>query len=200
MVEGDLGPAGRLVELAQQARLDVTCTAGAGILRVDGIALALTDGRSATERAIDYPPVDVVFDLALDYQSASLIAIAKAEQASVDALSIATGFFQALGKEVVQVDDVPGLIVLRTVAMLANEAAEVVQQSIATVEGVDLAMIKGVNYPQGPLAWADMIGIALVCTVIKNLADSYGEDRYRVAPLLRRMAASDRIFYTKGTI
>jgi 3-hydroxybutyryl-CoA dehydrogenase len=47
-------------------------------------------------------------------------------------------------------------------------------------------MQKGVNYPRGPLAWADAIGLRQVHTVLANLAATYGEDRYRVAPLLRR--------------
>ena len=51
-------------------------------------------------------------------------------------------------------------------------------------------MQKGVNYPRGPLAWADAIGVGHVVTVLNHLAASYGEDRYRVSPLLRRKHAS----------
>ncbi|PUA16337.1 3-hydroxyacyl-CoA dehydrogenase [Glaciimonas sp. PCH181] len=197
IVEGDLGPAEKLVALAEQAGLTVTRTDGVGILRIDGVAVALTDGRSATERANDLAPVQVLFDLALDYDTATLVAIAKADQASDHALAVAAGFFQKLGKKVVVLDDAPGLIVMRTVAMLCNEAAEMVQQAIATTEAVDLAMVNGVNYPRGPLAWGDAIGLTCIRNVIQNLAISYGEDRYRVAPLLRRMTAANRTFYAE---
>jgi 3-hydroxybutyryl-CoA dehydrogenase len=50
----------------------------------------------------------------------------------------------------------------------------------------------GVNYPQGPLAWADQVGTAAICTVLSNLGAAYGEDRYRVSPLIRRAVFAQR--------
>jgi 3-hydroxybutyryl-CoA dehydrogenase len=79
---------------------------------------------------------------------------------------------------------------MRTVAMLANEAADAVNQGVCSAEAVDIAMQKGVNYPRGPLAWADAIGVRQVMTVLHHLAGVYGEDRYRVSPLLRRKVAA----------
>ncbi len=52
-------------------------------------------------------------------------------------------------------NDIPGMIVLRTIAMLVNEAADTVWHGVATAADVNLAMVKGTNYPVGPLAWAD---------------------------------------------
>jgi 3-hydroxybutyryl-CoA dehydrogenase len=124
------------------------------------------------------------------------VAIAAADQADPDATGHAAGFFQALGKEVSVVDDAPGLVVMRTVAMLANEAADAVQQGIGTREDIDLAMLKGVSYPRGPLAWADAIGLQRVLQVIDQLARTYGEDRYRASPLLRRHALAALPFHS----
>ena len=114
---------------------------------------------------------------------------------SAGALAAVTGFFQALGKQVIVIDDAPGMVVMRTVAMLANEAAEVVQQGIASVQDTDLAMVNGVNYPRGPLAWADAIGPAVIQRVLANLAATYGEERYRSSPLLARRALTGQPFY-----
>ena len=86
------------------------------------------------------------------------------------------------------IDDAPGLVVMRTVAMLVNEAADAVHQGIGTPEDVDLAMLKGVNYPRGPLAWADTIGLAADPPRDRPSGETYGEDRYRASPLLRRHA------------
>ena len=97
---------------------------------------------------------------------------------------------QAAGIAVSALDDAAGLAVMRTVVMLANEAADAVTQGIATAHDVDLAMQKGVNYPVGPLAWADRIGAARVREVLVNLAADYGEDRYRISPLLARRCAA----------
>jgi 3-hydroxybutyryl-CoA dehydrogenase len=160
-----------------------------------GMVLALTDGRTATERMASDKSPAVVFDLALDYAAASRMAIACADQAGGVALSPAAGFFQALGKTVSAVDDAPGLVVMRTVAMLANEAADVVHQGIASAHDVDVSMLKGVNYPRGPLAWADIVGAAGIARVIEALARFYGEDRYRVSPLLRRRALAGLPFH-----
>jgi 3-hydroxybutyryl-CoA dehydrogenase len=158
---------------------------------VHGAAVFLTDGRSATQRAADdnYPNT-VLFDLVLDPAKATRIALAKADQCSDEAWRGAVGMFQAAGFTVTRLDDVPGMALMRTVAMLANEAADAVNQGVCSARAVDIAMQKGVNYPRGPLAWLDAVGLRHVVTVLRNLADAYGEDRYRVSPLLRRKLAA----------
>ena len=162
----------------------------------NGAAVYLTDGRSATQRAADNKhPDTVLFDLALDYGKATRIAIACSDQCNPAAYKAVVGLFQAAGFAVTKLDDVPGLAVMRTVAMLANEAADAVSQGVCSAQGADTAMQKGVNYPRGPLAWADSVGIARIATVLNNLAASYGEDRYRVSPLLRRKQASGASFH-----
>jgi 3-hydroxybutyryl-CoA dehydrogenase len=195
VVEGDLGPAAGLIELARSAGIAVRTTDGEGVIHLGSTRLALTDGRTATERASDSKGDVVLLDLALDYASAQRVAIAVADQADPAATGRAAGFFQALGKEVSVIDDAPGLVVMRTVAMLANEAADAVQQGIGTREDVDLAMLKGVNYPRGPLAWADAIGLLRILQVLDQLAGTYGEDRYRASPLLRRHALAALPFH-----
>jgi 3-hydroxybutyryl-CoA dehydrogenase len=151
--------------------------------------LVASDGRTATARAIAAGTRDlVVFDLALDYAKATRLALARADTCSDDAAAAAAGALQAAGIAVSRVDDVPGLVVLRTVAMLANEAAEALVQGVADAAAVDLAMEKGVNYPRGPLAWADALGAVTVRDVLTHLAAHYGDGRYRVSPLIARRA------------
>jgi 3-hydroxybutyryl-CoA dehydrogenase len=157
-----------------------------------GAAVYLTDGRSATERAAESWHDDtVVYDLLLDPAGATRIALAKADQCSDEAWQAVVGMFQAAGFAVTRLDDVPGMAVMRTVAMLANEAADAVNQGVCSAKAVDIAMQKGVNYPRGPLAWADSVGLEHIVTVLSNLATTYGEDRYRVSPLLRRKIAAN---------
>ncbi|MBN2732348.1 MAG: 3-hydroxybutyryl-CoA dehydrogenase [Balneolaceae bacterium] len=86
-------------------------------------------------------------------------------------------------------------IVDRIVAMLINEACDAVFLNVATIEDVDLAMTKGVNYPKGLLKWADEIGLAKVLDRISALQTEYREDRYRPNPLLKRMVRNDETFY-----
>lgn len=178
--------------LSRPALFDGTDTVEEPAFHAHGAAIYLTDGRSATQRAADDGHANtVLFDLLLDPGKATRIALAKADQCSEEAWRGAVGMFQAAGFTVTRLDDVPGMAVMRTVAMLANEAADAVNQGVCSARAVDIAMQKGVNYPRGPLAWADAVGLRHVVAVLHNLAQVYGEDRYRASPLLRRKLAAN---------
>lgn len=86
-------------------------------------------------------------------------------------------------------------IVDRIVVMLINEAADAVFMNVATVEDVDLAMTKGVNYPKGLLKWADEIGLQEVLDRMTKLQTEYREDRYRPNPLLKKKVRNGETFY-----
>jgi len=164
---------------------------GDGALQIGDAWLALSDGRTATARAAAADVSDLVLcDLALDYATATRLAVAAADGCSDSSYGAVAGALQSAGIAVSRLDDVAGLAVLRTVTMLANEAADAVAQGVALPFDVDLAMQKGVNYPRGPLAWADALGVRTVAAVLANLAAHYGEDRYRASALISRRAVS----------
>lgn len=75
----------------------------------------------------------------------------------------------------------------RVIAMIVNEAAVAIAEGVASASDIDTAMMLGVNYPQGPLALADEIGLGEILAVLEALHAEYGDDRYRAAPLLRRL-------------
>lgn len=185
---GDLGPATPLIELARQSGIEIAVTDGSGDMSVNGVTVALTDGRLASERAQQADGDVILFDLAHDYAACDGIGLAANDRASPASRDAAAGFFQAMGKWVAYIDDVPGLVVARTVALLVREAVQIVRQGIASAEDVDRAMRLGVNYPAGPIAWASEIGHARLVALLDNLARIYGEERYRAGPWLRRMA------------
>ncbi len=83
----------------------------------------------------------------------------------------------------------------RILAMLINEAVDAVFMQVTSPEGVDLAMMKGVNYPKGLLQWADEIGLEKVLLQLEDLFAEFGEDRYRPNPLLRKMVRENRNFF-----
>ncbi|NNK40425.1 MAG: 3-hydroxybutyryl-CoA dehydrogenase [Winogradskyella sp.] len=83
----------------------------------------------------------------------------------------------------------------RVVAMLINEAADALFLNIASVEDIDNAMTKGVNYPKGLLAWADEKGIDWCVNAMDALYNEYHEDRYRCSPILRKMVKKNNTFY-----
>tara|TARA_R110002050_G_scaffold300807_1_gene473103 strand:+ start:9151 stop:10320 length:1170 start_codon:yes stop_codon:yes gene_type:complete len=85
----------------------------------------------------------------------------------------------------------------RVLVMLINEAADALFLNIATAEDIDNAMMKGVNYPKGLLAWADEKGIDWCEKKIDALYDEYHEERYRCSPLLRKMNRENKTFFKK---
>jgi 3-hydroxybutyryl-CoA dehydrogenase len=194
-IEGELGVAEPLVERCRKAGIEIRRRWGEGLIRIGDVRLALTDGRGATVWSELLRAPVVLFDLASDFASCPRIALAPADQASEGDLAQAVGLMQAAGMAVSVIDDLPGMLVMRTVVMLANEGAEVVHTAVASAEAVDQAMRLGVNYPRGPLAWAETIGLERVRDVLDHLARTYGEDRYRASWLLRRKALTKRGFH-----
>lgn len=95
-----------------------------------------------------------------------------------------------------QKDELLGkLICHRVLCMLINEAADALYYNIAGKEDIDLAMTKGVNYPNGLLKWADEIGIEKVLNTLQELYGLYQEDRYRPSILLKHKTAQKQGFY-----
>ena len=195
VVEGDLGIAEPLLERVAGSGIAVERRSGEGLIRLGELRLALTDGRAATlwSHRLDRPVA--LFDLAQDYASCTRLALAPADQTSADQLQPAIGLLQSAGIAVSVIDDFPGLVVMRTVCMLANEATAAVQAGVASAAAVDSAMRLGVNYPEGPLAWAEAIGLERVLAVLDDLQRSYGEERYRASWLLRRKVLAKGSFH-----
>lgn len=93
-------------------------------------------------------------------------------------------------------DEVLGkYIVNRVLCMLINEAADTHYLGIASVNDIDLAMTKGVNYPKGLLKWADEIGLPSVLETLNALYNDYQEDRYRTCILLKNKVKQGKSFY-----
>ncbi|RMZ60471.1 3-hydroxybutyryl-CoA dehydrogenase [Chryseobacterium nematophagum] len=78
-------------------------------------------------------------------------------------------------------------IFLRIISMLINEAVEAKRIGIATDEDIELAMQKGVNYPNGLLSWGKEIGYTKISETLQKLYEEYQEERYKQSPLLRKM-------------
>jgi 3-hydroxybutyryl-CoA dehydrogenase len=95
---------------------------------------------------------------------------------------------ESLGLRAEWVADGAGMVLPRVMSMLANEAAFALGEGTADETTIDLAMKLGANYPVGPLEWMHRIGPARVLRVLEHLRTFFAEERYRVAPMLRRWA------------
>jgi 3-hydroxybutyryl-CoA dehydrogenase len=157
-----------------------------------GALLTICEGVTATSLSAAFERPVIVVDRVLDPAAATAIAIAASDGCPPAAAAEATGLLQAAGLDVYLIDDTPGLIVTRTVAMLANLAADALACRVATEPDIDSAMRLGVNYPLGPLAWARQWGTGTVLRILDSLDDWYRDGRYRASPLLRRTALAHR--------
>lgn len=141
--------------------------------------------------------------LAPQLMTTSTIAeIAPGLNTSQDHIDSAEELFQTLGFAVERVADRVGLVQMRVLATLINEAAFAVMEGVALPADIDAAMKLGTNYPKGLLAWADEIGIPVVVLVLDGLYREYQQERYRPCVLLKQYAragwtgkASGRGFY-----
>ena len=185
-IYGDLGAADELLSLLEKSDVNVQREASdQAYLQVGHTRLQLCNGLTATQIAANSGHDEVaVFDLARSYITAQSIAVSVAKQASEQALQDVLALFSAIDKRVCVIKDLPGMLLMRTVCCLVNEAADVVNQGVCKAQDVDVAMKLGVNYPEGPIEWGTRIGFANVVTVLANLQQSYGEERYRCSPWL----------------
>lgn len=154
---------------------------------------------TATEAAVsllvDASVIGIAYSPPL-FQTSSLLEAAVALQCS-DAVA-ATGFEMLRGtfpsKEIEIVQDRVGLVSMRALAMVINEAAFALQEGVASALDIDQAMKLGTNYPVGPLAWGDAIGADVVVALLDALYEEYHEERYRASVLLRQMARAAKSF------
>jgi 3-hydroxybutyryl-CoA dehydrogenase len=116
----------------------------------------------------------------------SLVELCSVEATSEKADAAAADLFRGVGKETALVADGVGMVLPRMLCMIVNEAYFAMQEGVAPGRQIDTAMKLGTNYPRGPVEWADRIGLRQVHAVLSALHASFGEDRYRIAPLLQK--------------
>ncbi|MEV5310667.1 3-hydroxyacyl-CoA dehydrogenase [Streptomyces sp. NPDC052610] len=191
VAEGGLGPAADLLPMIREAGIEVRDEDednGTRLVLPSGGQLVLADGQTSVEfRDVVY------FDLALDYRKATRVALSASQDTSPRTLAEATGLFQALGKKVSVIGDVPGMIVARAVARIVDLAYDAVAKGVATEEDIDTAMRLGVNYPLGPFEWSRRLGRGWAYALLDDLHLRDPSGRYAPSLALYRHAyATDK--------
>jgi len=102
-------------------------------------------------------------------------------------LKVSLDFVKSLGKETVVVKDSPGFVTNRIITLVMNEAAKLLEENLANIEDIDKIEKLSHNWPMGPFELADMVGIDVMVDLLEGIYQQTGWERYKPAPLLKRM-------------
>jgi 3-hydroxybutyryl-CoA dehydrogenase len=175
------------------AELDAICKPDT-ILASNTSGLSITEIASATNRPDKVLGVHF-FNPAPVMQLVELI---KGYVTSDHTLATTKVFVEKIGKTAIEVQEAPGFAVNRILCPMINEAIFVYSEGIAIAEDIDQAMVLGANHPMGPLALADLVGLDTLLAVLEGLHLELGEDKYRPAPLLRKMVRAGHLGRKSG--
>lgn len=174
------------------SKLDSVCSPHT-ILASNTSTLSITEMGSVTNRADKvvgthfFNPVPAM----------KLVEIVMGAKTSEDTYKAVEEYCKKLGKTTVRANDSPGFIVNRILLPTLNEAMKTVDAGIATKEDVDKAMMLGANFPMGPFALADYVGLDVAYAALSTLYDAYG-DYYKPSESLKSLVESGNLGMKTG--
>ena len=122
-----------------------------------------------------------------------LVEIVRPLTASDETIEAATAFAVACGKDAVQVADRAGFVVNALLFPYLNNAVRMWEQGTASKEDIDTAMKGGCNFPMGPFALLDLVGLDTSLAILDALYDEFRDPNYAAVPTLRRMVAAGQL-------
>jgi 3-hydroxybutyryl-CoA dehydrogenase len=129
----------------------------------------------------------------------SLVEVVRPLTASDDTITEATAFAEACGKDAVQVKDQAGFIVNALLFPYLNNAVRLLENGTATAEDIDAAMKGGCNFPMGPLALLDLVGLDTSLAILDALYEEFKDPNYAAVPVLRRMVSAGTLGRKSGS-
>ncbi len=130
--------------------------------------------------------------------SMSLVEVVRPLTASDETIATAHAFAQACGKETVEVKDQAGFVVNALLFPYLNNAVRLLEQGVASMEGIDTAMKGGCGFPMGPFALLDLVGLDTSLAILDALYEEFRDPNYAAVPLLRRMVAAEQLGRKSG--
>ncbi len=129
----------------------------------------------------------------------SLVEVVRPLCASDETMERVTAFVRACGKEPVDVKDQAGFVVNALLFPYLNNAIRLLEQGVATKEGIDTAMKGGCGFPMGPFALLDLVGLDTSLAILDALFAEFAEPNFSPRPLLRRMVSAGQLGRKSGS-
>ena len=123
----------------------------------------------------------------------SLVEVIRPLTASDDTISAATAFAVACAKDPVQVVDRAGFIVNALLFPYLNNAVHMLEAKTASMEDIDTAMKGGCNFPMGPFALLDLIGIDTTVSILNALQSEFKQSHLEPADSLKKLLAEGKL-------
>ena len=128
----------------------------------------------------------------------SLVEVIRPITASDATVAAALEFATACGKDAVEVADRAGFVVNALLFPYLNNAVRMWEQGTASMESIDTAMKGGCNFPMGPLALLDLVGLDTSLSILDALYDEFRDPNYAAVPALRRMVTAGHLGKKSG--
>jgi 3-hydroxybutyryl-CoA dehydrogenase len=128
----------------------------------------------------------------------SLVEIVRPLTATDDTIADVRAFAEACGKTPVEVKDRAGFIVNALLFPYLNNAVRMLENGTASRDDIDAAMKGGCNFPMGPLALLDLVGLDTSLAILDALYDEFRDPNYAAMPLLRRMVSAGQLGRKSG--
>ena len=157
-----------------------------GLLRADAVLASNTSSLPISNLAafVEGPERFVGIHFFNPVPMMALVEVVKGERTSDDTVAAARAFAEAVGKTPITTIDSPGFVVNRILFPMINEAAHAFEEGVASAEDIDTGMKLGANWPMGPLALADLVGMDTTSAILETLERELGDPRYHPAKVM----------------
>jgi 3-hydroxybutyryl-CoA dehydrogenase len=129
----------------------------------------------------------------------ALVEVVRGGQTSDATMDTARAFAEKLGKTPITVTDTPGFVVNRILFPMINEAVWALHEGIASAQDIDTGMKLGANFPLGPLALADLVGLDTTKAILETLRRDFSDARYEPCPLLEKLTLAGKLGRKSGS-
>ncbi|MCX6364870.1 MAG: 3-hydroxyacyl-CoA dehydrogenase NAD-binding domain-containing protein [Actinobacteria bacterium] len=169
-------------------------------LRADAIIATNTSSLSVTKLAafVTDPARFVGIHFFNPVPVMALVEVVKGGETADETLAAARSFAEAVGKTPITVTDSPGFVVNRILFPMINDAAHALAEGVASAADIDTGMKLGTNWPMGPLAVADIVGLDTTKAILESLERELCDARYRPAEILGELVAAGKLGRKSG--